>query len=280
MLILNKIFKSFKSYKKPHMSRKLAYQKGKGLTNYLPRRVPDKGKAVNPAFSLSVHITSVMEDGLASIDISESDTKLHVPCTMMMAGPAMTGKSTNAYKLMKAADVMFDDPPKSMIYAYGTFDERINSYTQLGAIPVAGVPTDELLRKVPKPCMVFLDDLMTSIREEYLIEFFTVKVHHYNLIGVYITQNLFDKKSRVPRMNSQYLFVMKSLNSKLHIRTLGSQLFPGKGDYFRDAFEKATEGEDYGYIFIDLHPKSNKLLRLRSHIFPGENMVVYLPKGG
>lgn len=58
---------------------------------------------------------------------------------------------------------------------------------------------------------------------------------------------------------------------------LGSQLFPKQLDFFLDAYNKATVNP-YGYLMIDMHPRTHPALRLRSNIFPGEEQTVYISK--
>ena len=36
----------------------------------------------------------------------------------------------------------------------------------------------------------------------------------------------------------------------------------------------------FRYLFVDNHPNSNPMLRLRTNIMPGEDLVVFLPEGG
>lgn len=218
-----------------------------------------------------------MASGLSFPEFSEKDVKLKIPCGAMVAGPSQSGKSTFMSKLFRHAGKVFNPAPKFIIYAYGEYDERIHEFQRLGAHVVAGLPTDDLLDSCPKPALVALDDLMLSAKDSYLQELYTKKAHHKNLAVFFVTQNLFDRNARVARMNSQYIFVMRAPNAALHIRTLGTQLFPRRLDYFLDAYRKATE-KPYQYLMIDMHPTTSDSLRLRTNIFPEEEQTVFLPK--
>ena len=52
-------------------------------------------------------------------------------------------------------------------------------------------------------------------------------------------------------------------------------MYPGKTNYVQQAFELAT-AKPHGYLLVDLKQTTPEGLRLRSHIFPGENQQVYM----
>ncbi|KAL3086084.1 hypothetical protein niasHS_008141 [Heterodera schachtii] len=148
----------------------------------------------------------------------------------------------------------------------------------------SGVPSEELIRRLPKPMLLILDDLMLSIDERYLSDLFTKKSHHHQFAVVFITQNLFERKIKVARLSAQYLVLMRAPNSLLSIRNIGVQLFPRQLDFFLDAYRKAT-ARPYGYLLIDMHASSDPALRLRTNIFKeeqeeDEGTVVFIPKNG
>uniref|UniRef100_A0A183C3U6 Uncharacterized protein n=1 Tax=Globodera pallida TaxID=36090 RepID=A0A183C3U6_GLOPA len=133
----------------------------------------------------------------------------------------------------------------------------------------AGVPSEEIIKQMPKPLLLILDDLMLNIEERYLSDLFTKKSHHHNFAVVFVTQNLFDRKIKAARMSAQYLVLMRAPNSLLSIRNIGVQLFPRQLDFFLDAYRKAT-ARPYGYLLIDMHAASDPMLRLRTNIFKEE----------
>ena len=145
-----------------------------------------------------------------------------------------------------------------------------------GVLTHAGLPTDDIFGSCEKPLLLILDDLMLASSEQYLSDLYTKKSHHQHISVVFLTQNLFDKQLKVARNNAQYLVLMNAPNSALSIRTLGSQLFPGRVPFFLDAYRKATEGQ-YGYLLLDMHASSCPTLRLRTDIFPDDHTVIFLP---
>ena len=45
----------------------------------------------------------------------------------------------------------------------------------------------------------------------------------------------------------------------------------------RSAFADATS-LPFGYLVVDMSPHSEDTYRLRTHVFPGEDPIVYVPK--
>lgn len=70
--------------------------------------------------------------------------------------------------------------------------------------------------------------------------------------------------------------LLRNPSGQLQIRNLGIQLFPRQLGYFMDAYKKAT-AENFGYLLIDIHPRSREMVRLRTHIFPDECQVLFIP---
>jgi hypothetical protein len=215
---------------------------------------------------------------------SNTELKLSLPFGLIIAGPSTSGKSSIVEKIIHSASSLINPPPESISYFYGQYNSLVPQLQQAGINVVSGVPTEEQLTSLPKPALVILDDLLYSIDGKFLAELYTKMAHHLKLGVIFVAQDIFDKKIRVARQNSQYLILTRAPSSALSIRNLGLQLFPGKNQlsYFLDAYRQATR-ENYSHLFIDLHPSSNSALRLRGNIIPDEispNQIVFLPKNG
>jgi hypothetical protein len=124
---------------------------------------------------------------------------------------------------------------------------------------------------------LILDDLANEIKSEFLDILYTRGSHHWNVSIILVTQNLFDKNIKVARINSHFLILMKSPQSLLQIKTLGSQLFPGKINYFMESYHDAIEKNSFGYLLINMQPNTSSELRLTTNIFPNDKTVIYLP---
>jgi len=201
--------------------------------------------------------------------------KFHIPSGIMIGGPASSGKTTFVQRLLHHYKEMFEPIPLETIYCYGEYGTHIPELEKNGIQTFEGPPDEELLRRPRKPFLLVIDDMMLSIDETFLNNIFTKKSHHGNFGVIFITQNMFDKKLKVARQNSQYLVLMRSPNTALQVRILGQQFFPGKVSQFMDVYQDCTK-ELFGYLVIDTHAITDSQLRLRTNIFPNELSSVYL----
>nr|CAD2176968.1 unnamed protein product [Meloidogyne enterolobii]CAD2184337.1 unnamed protein product [Meloidogyne enterolobii]CAD2185566.1 unnamed protein product [Meloidogyne enterolobii]CAD2187444.1 unnamed protein product [Meloidogyne enterolobii]CAD2200934.1 unnamed protein product [Meloidogyne enterolobii] len=217
---------------------------------------------------------------MESISFSNKELKFKLPFGLIISGPSSSGKSTFLLKFITQSVDLIDPPPKSILYCFGEMSTIVPILQKSGVSVFAGVPPEDVIKRLPKPSLVILDDLLLSIDEKYLSELFTKKSHHQKFSIVFVTQNLFEKKIKVARQNAQYLVIMRSPNSVLSVRNIGSQLFPKKLDYFLDSYRQATN-IPYGYLLIDMHASSDPTLRLRTNIFKDDTeKIIFIPKNG
>ncbi|KAL3090511.1 hypothetical protein niasHT_027002 [Heterodera trifolii] len=179
--------------------------------------------------------------------INESELAFPIPSGIIVSGPSSSGKTQVVIRLLRHANVMFDPPPKAIVWAYGEYSAQIPELERQGVVPHAGAPSDEMLKKLPKPCLIVYDDLMGDIEAKKLADLYTKKSHHNNFSVIFLTQNLFDKSMRVPRSNAQYIFLMRAPNDMLSIRNLASQMFPREQGFLMDAYRQAC-ALPYGYL--------------------------------
>ena len=55
---------------------------------------------------------------------------------------------------------------------------------------------------------------------------------------------------------------------------LAHQMYHQRTKYFLEAYTVAT-AQPHGYLVIDMKQETPDILRLRSHIFPGEKQIAY-----
>ena len=125
--------------------------------------------------------------------------------------------------------------------------------------------------------LLVLDDLMVGIDQRLIETIFTRGSHNWKMRVILISQHLFSKELKISRNNSHYLLLMRNPAGALQIRTLAMQIFPSHSKYFLEAYGDATK-ENFGYLLVDIHPSTPEVLRLRTHIYPNENTIIYLPK--
>lgn len=223
--------------------------------------------------------------------VKEDDLKLKIPfgcmiggynnnfhvfnCLIIYLGPSNSGKSQLLYKILDNLE-LFKPQPKTILYCYGEYNSQVPKLEAKGFHTCSGMPTDELVARMPRPFLWVMDDMLNSVNAKTLTDLFTKKAHHQNFGLIFVTQNIFEPSLRVPRLNSQYIILTRAPNSLLSIRNLGMQLFPHKLKYFMDAYEKSCK-KLYGYLLIDLHAGSNSMLKLRTNIFPDEERCVFVP---
>lgn len=132
-----------------------------------------------------------------------------------------------------------------------------------------------------KHTVLILDDLMTQVaKSEDIVAVFSITAHHKNCtVWFFLPQNLFCqfKNFRCLSLNCHYVVLFRSLRDSKQILSFGAQVYPGQSSYFKDAYQKATS-KPYGFLLVDTNPASEDRYRLRTHIFPQEDTIVYLPK--
>jgi hypothetical protein len=70
------------------------------------------------------------------------------------------------------------------------------------------------------------------------------------------------------------MVVFKNPRDVSQIMALAHQMYPQRTKYFLEAYIAAT-AQPHGYLVIDMKQETPDILRLRSHIFPGEKQIAY-----
>jgi len=206
---------------------------------------------------------------------TDEQTKFRIPSAIIVGGPASSGKTSFVKRLLHHHKEMFLPVPEEILYCYGEYGTHVSELERQGIQTLPGLPDDETLNKLKRPFLLIIDDMMLTAEESWLNDVFTKRSHHMNFCILFITQNMFDKKLRIARQNSQYLVLMRSISSALQTRILGQQLFPGKMLEFMNVYHAATK-QPFQYLLLDLHALTDSQLCLRSNIFPDETTTVFL----
>jgi hypothetical protein len=128
--------------------------------------------------------------------------------------------------------------------------------------------------------ILVLDDLMSQVcASTEMVQLYTVKCHHRQIVTVTLQHSLFPpgKHSRTLSLNVNYFILFRNQRDLLQIQYFARQCFPNKSKYFMDSYMTATS-EPYGFLVLDLDPRSDKKYQLRSHILKGQTPVIYVPK--
>ena len=221
------------------------------------------------------------------------------PFTMVVSGSTGSGKTVCVMRLIANLNSMIEngENPKeqaidTLLYCYGALNSNVMELKRRESLPegkegikiitYSGVPNEELIQKEAgstRKLLLILDDLMLSAKSAFLDTLFTLGSHNWGVSVVLVTQHLFGKELRIARNNAHYIVLLRNPAGALQIRMIASQLFPGKHGYFMEAYTDAT-AHAYSYLLIDMHPKTDSDMRLKSCIFPSEGAysVIYVSK--
>ena len=105
---------------------------------------------------------------------------------------------------------------------------------------------------------------------------FVKGVHHRNLSVIYLNQNLYckGKHSRSINLNTHIYVLMKNPRDVSQLQCLARQAFLGKSEFLMKSYKDATT-HPFGYLVLDFSPSAVEEYRVRTHIFPGEDAVIY-----
>lgn len=202
------------------------------------------------------------------------DVRLKQMSSMLVIGPSMCGKTTFVEKLIKYRHVMYDNPPRRILWFTGSQYAAPNSdYTVYEGLP-------DNFDIIQPHDLIVLDDLMFEMQgSKEVSNLFTRMVHHTPCTVICISQNLFPngKEARTRALNTQYMILFKNPRDARQIDVLSRQMYPNKAKYLTQVYHDATSSQKYGYVFIDLHQETAEELRVRTQILPDEApQIVYV----
>ena len=204
----------------------------------------------------------------------------HAGSPIMVSGPTASGKTYWTHKLL--SNNMFTEPVKSILYCYGVYQDYFDQMNLPNLEFHEGLPTSEKVKSLHDGAfhVIVLDDLMEQIiKSTDTQNLFTKFCHHYHITAIFLTQNVFAQGpcSRTININTHILVLFANKRDESQALMLGKQLYPCKSRGFMEAYEDATSNL-HGYLVVDCDPKSPRQLKLRTHIFPGEQTICYMIK--
>lgn len=224
-------------------------------------------------------------------DVNEDTGKkcLHpfqTPLSLLVCGSSFSGKSTLVAEILLNKAEMFTDEIKEILYVYNVWQPLFDRMeTQIPNIKfVNSIPSKEEIENFTSnkdhKLMVLDDQMLYLSSNKDITEYVTVHCHHRNLSTIIILQNIYHKAPclRDISLNVQGIILFKNLRCYQQVRQLANQMFPGKHKYFLDAFDKACNQRPFGYIVIDLNPRSSLKFQLYTDCLPGQELIAFLPK--
>lgn len=209
---------------------------------------------------------------------------LKVPFSVFVSGPSQSGKTRFTQRILNNVEKgVLSKPIKKIVYAYSKWQPAFQEMRDNDASMTfyEGLPTKEELTEWTKDgedLLLVLDDLVYRVIQSFdYMELFSIYVHHLKVSVIFISQNLFPqgKYSRVISLNCQYLVLFKNPRDNFQIRYLATQLYPRNTSYFLDAYDKATQ-KPYSYLLVDLSVSAKREYALRTGIFPGDLLSVFM----
>jgi len=199
---------------------------------------------------------------------------------IMIAGPTGSGKTHFTYRLLR--ENMFTEKPTKILYCYGVHQPFYDRMKLDNIEWHEGIPSYDMLERMNDNSfkIIVLDDLMEQIiRNVEMQNLFTKYCHHFHMTVIFITQNVSAQGpcARSIALNTHILVLFANKRDESQSSYLAKQLYPGYGFGFMEAYENATS-PPFGYLVVDCHPQSPREIKLRTHIFPGEDTICYLKK--
>jgi hypothetical protein len=219
------------------------------------------------------------------MDGGRQRVQFNTPACMYVSGNSQVGKSHFVRRLIKERSGMFTDKIERVVYCYTILEEELVNMTEddSNIILNEGLPNKQMIDdwSTEGPWILVLDDMMGQAVESKDVNYlFTIGCHHKRVTVIVMSHNLYTqgKQSRTISLNSNYFIIFQNRRDLGQVQTFGRQVYPGKVKFFVAAFEKCVS-RAYGYMTVDLDPMSSALeqYRLRTQIFPNQDMIVFTP---
>ena len=203
------------------------------------------------------------------------------PISISVSGTTGAGKTTWVFNLLRNKEEMLQPDPKEVLFCYGIWQELFESVaTEMKFIRFhEGLPDRETIDNLPSGSMIVLDDLSHLLFNNMDMELLFSQIsHHKKLTVCQIKNNIFyqGKHARTINLNTHVYVLMQNPCDVSQIVRLGSQIYPGKGRALLEAYEECMLTT--GYVLLDLSPHSDVKYRIRTNIFPGEDVLAFIPK--
>lgn len=208
------------------------------------------------------------------------NNKLHfINILFLLLGPTSSGKTVFVSRYLKHVDQLVKPTIQEIVFCYAIWQPeyaKIRNQNEKVKF-VKGLPDFEQLSLGVRR-LVVIDDMISELNSQ-IETMFIRGSHHLSISLMLICQNVFSrvKMFRNLSLNAHYIVCFKQPRDASQILHLARQISPRNVDYVCDSFYKATS-EAYGYLLFDCRQETPDILRLRTKIFPDENLVVFIPQ--
>lgn len=211
---------------------------------------------------------------------------------ILIAGPSGSGKTFRTMQFITYKDDVFTNPAcmQRVLFYYNVETELFKRFKHYENIEwINRYPSDlDYINEVADQfkaiggCTIIIDDFASQLTPE-IERLFTVLSHHKRITVFLLVQNLFFGSKAWQRgisLNCQHTLIFPNYRDRNQFNQFAKQLEPGNGKYLIEAFNDICKKGDYSYMWVDSEPGSkNRLLRIRSNIFPDEwPPLTYVPR--
>ena len=183
---------------------------------------------------------------------------------------------------MKNLDIFAKAPPKILTLVYKVY-QPIYKDMGLDHVIEDGPHLKERLFEIAmgRPMLVIFDDMMNSTSLKELADLFTVHGRHHNLSMIFLSQQLYNGNNqdfKQIKRNCDYMALFKNPQNAQEIRTLSSQMTPGRMELV-SYFTQATQN-GHAYLFINLTQQCKDQVKYLSQLFNETHVVKAHMNGG
>ncbi len=282
-----RIYRLKKKFKQEHSKKKNEDDNGDNVAPTVEPLQEGGGTVDDP-----VEVETSDEEGCIPV-VAETTEHLVFkhPCTCIISGPSRSGKTHLMGRVLKFRREMFNPPVAKVIWFYGAegstkeLREKLKESEGDGDCPVEfvqGMPGQNWLNKQDPSVnkLIVLDDLQDHANTGFVSQMFTKNSHHSNISCFFLVQNMFGKEKdmRTSSMNTNYRIVFNNPADQVQTGVLSKNILGvGNSNQIREIMnELRTEGP-YAYLALDLHPRTEENLRIRTNIFPDDTShLVYI----
>lgn len=202
--------------------------------------------------------------------------------TFIISGCSRSGKTFFVETLLENLEGVFEKGrPVNILYCFSKIQPTlIELEKKISNLELHhGLPTMATIKEKTSPdseLLLILDDLTHDVIASKEIADLFCTGRHLNMSIIFLTQNLLEqgKYSRAINLNTCYIILFKNLRDANQINYLARQIFPQQSRDFMNIYHDVMK-ERYQYLVVDLHPQSEDATRLRTNVFPSEEMSVY-----
>jgi len=175
------------------------------------------------------------------------------------------GKTYFILDLLRRSQEFFLPAPDRIVYAYGSWQPGFKDTQNIEFVDgVEGLKAVQFDPNINN--LLVIDDLMEELSSDKdASTLFTRDMHHKNITVFFIVQNLFKqgKSMRDIALNCQVLILFNTPRGYEQVKVLERQTGVSS---LAATYEEAIK-EPYGYIVVNLQPRTPQAIRLQTDLF-------------